>query len=262
MRRSNAVSAPRGQSSRRSVPGSAASSRPASRQRRGEATERAPAPNAPPAPRSRLATPEASMRDLAGVGLGVQGSWRGGLAPSSPSQSSWESIRRAVTPSARQWWIRITSAVRPTSSGPTTSTHQSGRSWSRRSAITLPTNRIRASRSVTGSDARRTWLRMSKLSSSTHAGAATRRGVGARRWRARGRPPRRASTRSLSRSTVTVGPSGPGSAIASFIVCPAIASDSRRRIRVSSALSRSMASAFIAETAAGCRPSPVRSACY
>src|SRR5262249_40380520 len=67
-----------------------------------------------------------------------------------------------------------------------------------------------------------------------------------RRWRARGRPPRRAATRSLSRSTVTVCPLGPGSAIASFRVCPAIASDSRRRMRVSSALSLST-SPFIAE---------------
>ena len=52
----------------------------------------------------------------AGGGLGVPRAQARGSSPSSESHSSWESIRRQVTPSARQWWMRITSAVRPSES--------------------------------------------------------------------------------------------------------------------------------------------------
>ena len=54
-----------------------------------------------------------------------------------------------------------------------------------------------------------------------------------------GTSPSRASTRLRTRSTVSGTPSGAASTIASFRVWPAMASDSSRRIRVSSALSRS-----------------------
>ena len=98
------------------------------------------------------------------------------------------------------------------------------------------------SRSASGSDARRTWFRMSKLlvvhprRGGDPAGASAPGAGGPGGGRSR-----RDSTRSRRRSTETGCPSGAGSVIASFRVCPAIASDSRRRIRVSSALSRSIA---------------------
>ena len=76
MRRSNAVSAPSGQSSRRRVAGRAASSRPLWRQRRGEAAARAPLASAPPTLRSRLPAPEASRRAVPGAGSGCHA--RGG----------------------------------------------------------------------------------------------------------------------------------------------------------------------------------------
>ena len=144
IRRSNAVSAPSGHNSRRSVPGRLARSRRARRQRRGEAAARATPAAADPRPRALSAAPDVSSRTLVGAGSGRHGSGAGCVSSSSASQSNSESMRRQVTPSARQWWMRITSAVRPSWPGPTTSTHHSGRAWSSRSAIRFPTIRISA----------------------------------------------------------------------------------------------------------------------
>ena len=67
------------------------------------------------------------QRNRPGVGSGCHAAGAGGSPSSSVSQSSSESIRRQVTPSARQWWMRTMSPVRPSASGPATSMHQSGR---------------------------------------------------------------------------------------------------------------------------------------
>ncbi len=111
MRRSNAVSAPSGQSSRRRVAGSAASSLPGI----APAAWRGGRPGAAGqgAARGRAAgcaAPEASRRNRPGAGSGRHAAGAAGSPSSSVSQSSSESIRRQVTPSARQWWMRITSA--------------------------------------------------------------------------------------------------------------------------------------------------------
>ena len=241
MRRSNAVSAPSGQSSRRRVAGSAASSRPLWRQRRGEAAARAPLASAPPTLRSRLPAPEASRRALPGAGSGCHVAEASGLVAvlGVPQQlgehpQAGDAVREAVVDADHERGAAVgeragdvyrTRAVacdrgaRPSPLRPAASAGR-GRSPAPGSGADVVADvELRVVDPGRGGEPQ-----------AGSAPGAAGRGAGPpaapRPGRARARP-------SAARRR------GAGSTIASFSVWPAIASDSSRRMRVSSALSRS-----------------------